>query len=97
MFYFYRAMVWARKAGISCTTDSARMLCNKYLCSRPFSESDFTTAEGYTSTEWQFYVAWNLLHSHPHNHWSKSSMGINIWIFLKDGKPASSSTEWMAN
>jgi hypothetical protein len=45
MFYFYRAVVWARKVGISCTIDSARMLCNKYLCSRHFSESDFTTNE----------------------------------------------------
>jgi hypothetical protein len=45
MFYFYRAVIWARKVGISCTTDSARMLHNKYLCSRHFSESDFTTAE----------------------------------------------------
>jgi hypothetical protein len=41
---------------------------------------------GYTSTEWQFNVAWILLHSHPH--WTKASMGIKSWIFLKDGKPA---------
>jgi hypothetical protein len=45
MFYFYRAVVWARKVGIACTTDSAGILCNKYLCSRHFSENDFTTAE----------------------------------------------------
>jgi hypothetical protein len=38
-------MVWAGRVGISCTVDSARMLCYKYLCSRHFSESDFTTAE----------------------------------------------------
>jgi hypothetical protein len=45
MFYSYRALVWAGKVGISCTIDSARMLHNKYLCSRHFLESDFTTAE----------------------------------------------------
>jgi hypothetical protein len=28
-----------------CIIDSARMLRNKYLCNRHFSESDFTTAE----------------------------------------------------
>jgi hypothetical protein len=33
-------------------------------------------------------VAWILIHSHPHNHWTKASIGINSWIFLKDGKPA---------
>jgi hypothetical protein len=38
-------MVWAGRVGISCTVDSARMLGYKYLCSRHFSESDFTTAE----------------------------------------------------
>jgi hypothetical protein len=38
-------MVWAGRVGISCTTDSARMMRNKLLCSRHFSESDFTTAE----------------------------------------------------
>jgi hypothetical protein len=45
MFYFYRAVVWAGKVGISCTTDSARMLHNRYLSNRYFSESGFTTAE----------------------------------------------------
>jgi hypothetical protein len=45
MFYFYRAVVWARKVGISSITNSARMMCNKYLYNRHFSESDFTTAE----------------------------------------------------
>jgi hypothetical protein len=45
MLYFYRSVVWARKVGISCITDSARILHNKYLCNRLFSESDFTTAE----------------------------------------------------
>jgi hypothetical protein len=45
MFYFYRAVVWARKVEIPCSTDSARMLRNKYLCNRHFSESDITTAE----------------------------------------------------
>jgi hypothetical protein len=45
MFYFYRALVWAEKIGIFCTVDSAGMLHNKYLCSRHFSESDFSTAE----------------------------------------------------
>jgi hypothetical protein len=45
MFYFYRALVWAGSVGISCTIDSARILNNKYLFSRHFSESDFTTAE----------------------------------------------------
>ena len=38
-------MVWAGRVGLSCTTDSARMLNNKFLCSKHFSESDFTTAE----------------------------------------------------
>jgi hypothetical protein len=45
MFYFNRALVWAGKVGISCTVDSAGMLHNEYMCSRLFSESDFTTAE----------------------------------------------------
>ncbi|XP_023719162.1 uncharacterized protein LOC111870825 [Cryptotermes secundus] len=40
-----RAMVWAGRVGLSCTTDSARMLYDKVLCSKHFSESDFTTAE----------------------------------------------------
>jgi hypothetical protein len=31
MFYSYRAQVWAVRAGISYTTDSARMLHNRYL------------------------------------------------------------------
>ncbi|PNF29154.1 hypothetical protein B7P43_G12376 [Cryptotermes secundus] len=38
-------MVWAGRVGLSCTTDSARMLHNKVLCNKHFSESDFTTAE----------------------------------------------------
>jgi hypothetical protein len=45
IFYFYRAVVWARKVGIYCTIASVRMLCNKYLFSRHFSESDLTTSE----------------------------------------------------
>jgi hypothetical protein len=45
MLYSYRAMVWAGKVGISCTIDSARKLHYKFLCSRHFSESAFTTAE----------------------------------------------------
>jgi hypothetical protein len=45
MFCFYRALVCIGKVGISCTIDSARMLHNKYLCSRYFSESDFTIVE----------------------------------------------------
>jgi hypothetical protein len=45
MFYSYRALVWAGRVGISCTTDSARMLHNEVLCCRYFSECDFTTAE----------------------------------------------------
>jgi hypothetical protein len=44
--------------------------------------------KGYALTEQQFRVAWILLHSYPHNHWTKASMGINGWIFLKDCKPA---------
>jgi hypothetical protein len=44
MFYSYRALIWAGEVEISCTTDSARMLHNKHLCSRHFSESNFTTA-----------------------------------------------------
>ncbi|XP_033606071.1 uncharacterized protein LOC117282054 [Cryptotermes secundus] len=40
-----RAMVWAGRVGLSCTTDSATMLYHKVLCSKHFSESDFTTAE----------------------------------------------------
>jgi ABC-type uncharacterized transport system permease subunit len=38
-------VVWAGKVAVSCTIDSARMLHKKYLCSRHFLESDFTTAE----------------------------------------------------
>ncbi|XP_023704612.1 uncharacterized protein LOC111862951 isoform X3 [Cryptotermes secundus] len=38
-------MVWAGRVGLSCTTDSARMLHNKVLCNKHFSESGFTTAE----------------------------------------------------
>jgi hypothetical protein len=45
MFYFYRAMSWARLVGISCTVTSARMLHHKFLCNKHFRESDFTTAE----------------------------------------------------
>jgi hypothetical protein len=45
MFYFYKAVVWARKVGISWTIDFARVLHNKYVCSRHFSECDFTTTE----------------------------------------------------
>jgi hypothetical protein len=45
MSYSFKALVWARKVGISCTIDSARILHNKYLCSRHFSENVFTTAE----------------------------------------------------
>jgi hypothetical protein len=30
-----------------------------------------------------------LIDNSPHiEHWKKASMGINSWIFLKDGKPA---------
>jgi hypothetical protein len=39
-----RALVWGGRSGISCTIDSAIMLHYKYLCSRHFSENDFTTA-----------------------------------------------------
>jgi hypothetical protein len=45
MFYFYWALVWAGKVGISSIVDFVGMLHNKYLYSRHFSESDFTTAE----------------------------------------------------
>jgi hypothetical protein len=45
LFYSYRALVWAGRVGLSCTIESARMLHNKYLCSRHFLDSDFTTAE----------------------------------------------------
>jgi hypothetical protein len=38
-------MVWAGRVRISCTVDSARMRHCKFLCSKHFSESDFTTAE----------------------------------------------------
>ncbi|XP_023716033.1 uncharacterized protein LOC111869063 [Cryptotermes secundus] len=38
-------MVWAGRVGLSSTTDSARILHNKVLCNKHFSESDFTTAE----------------------------------------------------
>jgi hypothetical protein len=41
----YMALVWAGRVGMSCIIDSARMLYNKFLCSRHFAESDFTTAE----------------------------------------------------
>jgi hypothetical protein len=43
--YFYRAVVWAGRVGISFTTDSARLLHKKYLFRRHFLKSDFTTAE----------------------------------------------------
>jgi hypothetical protein len=46
------AAIWAGKVGISCTSDSARMLHNKYLCSRHFLESDFTIAEESGSSLW---------------------------------------------
>ncbi|XP_023725462.1 uncharacterized protein LOC111874307 [Cryptotermes secundus] len=36
---------WAGKVGLSCTIDFARRLNNKYLCSKYFLDSDFTTAE----------------------------------------------------
>jgi hypothetical protein len=36
---------WGGKVGISSIIDSVRMLHNKYLCSRHFLESDYTTAE----------------------------------------------------
>jgi hypothetical protein len=36
LFYSYRALVWAGRVGISCTIDSARMLHNKYMCSKYF-------------------------------------------------------------
>jgi hypothetical protein len=45
IFYTYRALVWARKVGISCTVYAVRMLYNKYFYSRYFPESSFTTAE----------------------------------------------------
>jgi hypothetical protein len=38
-------MVWVGRVGISCTIDSARELHYKFLCSKLFSECDFTTAE----------------------------------------------------
>jgi hypothetical protein len=58
--------------------------------------------KGYNSTEWQFLVAWILLHSHPHNHWTEASMRIISWIFLKDPKlafshPPLSQNGWLIN
>jgi hypothetical protein len=89
MFYFYRSVVWTRKVGISCTTDSTRMLCNKYLCSRHFSESYFTTAERVHLNRVAVPCGLDSAsHSPPQNHWTKASMDINSWIFLKDGKSA---------
>jgi hypothetical protein len=85
MLYFYRAVVWARKVEISCTIDSVRMLLNKYLFGRHFSESDFATAERVHLN--RVAVPYGL-DSASHNHWEKASMGINSRIFLKDGKPA---------
>jgi hypothetical protein len=41
----YRAVVLAGGVEIFSIIDSARMLYSKFLCSRHFSESDFTTAE----------------------------------------------------
>jgi hypothetical protein len=43
MFFFYRALVWAGRVGISCTIDPERMQHNKYVI---FVQQTFlTTAE----------------------------------------------------
>jgi hypothetical protein len=48
--------------------------CSEYLATAAFFEEDnlFDSLNGGTCVD----------------HWKKASMGINSWIFLKDGKPA---------
>jgi hypothetical protein len=38
-------MIWAGRVGRPCNIDSASLLCNKFLCSKLFLESDYRTAE----------------------------------------------------
>jgi hypothetical protein len=41
MFYIYGAVTLAGKVRRTCSVDSARMLCRKYLYSKHFLESDY--------------------------------------------------------
>jgi hypothetical protein len=38
-------MVWAGRVGRTCSIEETKMLHWKYLCSKDFCESEFTTAE----------------------------------------------------
>jgi hypothetical protein len=42
---FFSAMAWAGKVGRTNSAHSPSLLCNKYLCSNHFLESDYRTAE----------------------------------------------------
>ncbi|XP_069692245.1 zinc finger protein 853-like [Periplaneta americana] len=47
-FFFFprnplRAQLWAEKLGMPCSVEEARPLCRKVVCSRHFSDTDFTT------------------------------------------------------
>jgi hypothetical protein len=42
--FVYSAMVWAGRVGRHCSITDTRMLLQKYLCSKYFLETDFTTS-----------------------------------------------------
>jgi hypothetical protein len=68
MFYLYRAVVGQEKLGYP----ALLILLECYainICAADISLKVISLQlKCYTTTEWQFHVAWILLHSHHHNH-----------------------------
>jgi hypothetical protein len=79
--------------------------CGQYLAIAVFVgdvNNLFGSFNGGTCVDPGKTLCFPLSNNSPHiDHWKEADMGINSWIFLKDGKPtfcsASSITECVAN